>query len=715
MSLGSGEEERGWPIWRPLGGVAAAAVALIVVLLLLGQCGGSNARANPLCAPDAVPEKTVDARREQATATREALREQGREPTARALGSGADTSLTATRATPNTAPSVAAPGSPAAPSATVLPPTPAVPEGGADLAAALAAADGSQAPFFTQNDPLWGGEEYDHSITAPNGCPGPNMANCGCALTSVTNVMAADGVEVMPDGEELNPSSVNAWASADAQQLSDGSIVSRGFSPGGNVNWNMALAISGGARTYAAGNGLPEQPLVGLAFVGGAGKEQVTADLAEGRPVILSTPRQSHWFTAQGLDAGGTWLFWDPFYKEQIRKGNDFGPTSIHYESDRPEAGAVRRSVVISTRAKGLKVRDRQGMLLPVVKRVSWEDPTCENEGAPDFDLNQVYLPVDEEDVTIEVEDDGPTAVVIHDYGSDGSVKITVHESEGDQTPTYGGGGRTPQASSSPTATPTATVTPEASPTPSPLAPPVTVPPPPSPVPPTPTATPDPPRPPANIALTAMPATAILCDDKDYAIIRAVVTDAGGKLVVDGTEVTWSVALGTVSLASPSTVNGIATSRVTPASSATTGVTVVVTAGQVQSSIRVNCRDTMPPVFGPSPPTADPMEIYETEGPTPCGDPSASWIRVVVFDAASVTATYNAGGQRRRTTLMREAPNSTVFVGWIGSFPYATVIPPTTFIWIGFNFTATDQADNQAFYSAPALLKLNNCTPFSGE
>jgi len=728
MEFETDDEERGWPIWRPLGGVAAAITALIIVLLVLTQCGGSSVRANPLCAPDAVPKQTVDARRDAATATREAQQNAGRVPTARPVGGPSETPAPSPTmvvpAAPATAPPSTAPGTPgttatATGAPTTAPsPTAAVPAGDEELEAALVAADGSEAPFFAQNDPQWGGEEYDHSLTAPNGCPGPYLANCGCALTAVTNVLAADGVTSMPDGQALNPSTVNAWASADAQVLNDGSIVSRGFAPGGNVNWNMALAISGGGRTFDVANNQPPQPVVGLEFVGGAGRDQVTADLAEGRPVILSTPRQSHWFTAEGLGSDGGWLFWDPFYTDQVRKGDAFGPASIHYDTDQPDTAVVRRSVVISTRAKNLKVTDRKGQTLPVVQRLSWEDPTCEHDGASDFTLNQVYLPEDAGPVTIEVSDDDPTAIVIHAYGSDGSVKITVHEADGDQKQDYDGGTATPRpsttATGTPTATPSVTETPSASPiAPSPTSPPpvVTTAPPPTQTP-TPTATPDLPGPPANITLSASPPS-IPCNNDDYSTITAVVTDARGRFVLDGTRVSFAVvALGSVNPVSASTNNGSASTRARGLSYSTSGVTVVATSGGAEASIRIDCEDSEPPSIGSV--AGVPPAIFETDGVycvPAAGYPITSQLRVTITDITTVaaTATYSVGTVPLTTvSLTRETPGGNIYVVTLGPFGTGTL---SSAVYMDIRIDAQDAAGNAAFKDADTTILVNDCNP----
>ena len=103
-----------------------------------------------------------------------------------------------------------------------------------------------------------------------------------------------------------------------------------------------------------------------------------------------------------------------------------------------------------------------------------------------------------------------------------------------------------------------------------------------------------------KVALTAAPAQ-IACDGSQTSSVTAKVTDSAGNNVADGTDVTFSVvALGTSNPIKVKTVGGSASSTITPLSGSTAGVTVVVTAGDAQSSIRVDCSLPIPPTAVPA-------------------------------------------------------------------------------------------------------------------
>jgi len=100
---------------------------------------------------------------------------------------------------------------------------------------------------------------------------------------------------------------------------------------------------------------------------------------------------------------------------------------------------------------------------------------------------------------------------------------------------------------------------------------------------------------PASIVLSADPAE-IACDGTATSIVTAVIADSAGNPVAQNTKVNFSVvALGTANPINTFTLNGIATSVITPLSNASAGVTVIVTAGDssigtvVQASTRVDC------------------------------------------------------------------------------------------------------------------------------
>ena len=82
--------------------------------------------------------------------------------------------------------------------------------------------------LFKQDDPLWAMAIYDH---ADSWTDHPEMSNWACALNSVAMLLRAYGYYSLPNGDEINPLSLNQWLI----EQGDGYIAN------GLVNW---LAIS---------------------------------------------------------------------------------------------------------------------------------------------------------------------------------------------------------------------------------------------------------------------------------------------------------------------------------------------------------------------------------------------------------------------------------------------------------------------------------------
>lgn len=106
---------------------------------------------------------------------------------------------------------------------------------------------------------------------------------------------------------------------------------------------------------------------------------------------------------------------------------------------------------------------------------------------------------------------------------------------------------------------------------------------------------------PASMTVTGTPGT-LACDGVTTTEVAATVLDANGNLVVNGTEVRFDVSvLGTANPIIAKTSDGVAKSTIAPlTSSVPQGVPVVVTAGNVQQSVLVQCSGAGVPPGGQS-------------------------------------------------------------------------------------------------------------------
>jgi len=303
--------------------------------------------------------------------------------------------------------------------------------------------DNNGAPFFAQSDPRWGGDEYARSTELPNGkdwC-GTTIEQCGCAMTSVSVMLAMYGLLNMPDGLALTPQSLNDWFNGAARKTDRG-WVSRGYIYG-DVIWAAANELSAEIAKVR-----PGAPTVRFARTGSGDEAEIRADLEAGRPVILEVP--GHWIAAVGLD-GDDILINDPFYRDRKTLDVYAGKvrSSVHYEPSQDLS-----SVVITAPADvRFKITDKQGRVVntgegtiqqpgdvinqipgaSVSQKAAWRDPTCiESAPPPDAGTNQVVLPGSRDDYTIEIVGTGtePASIAVHTYGRDGSSSIATIEGQ---------------------------------------------------------------------------------------------------------------------------------------------------------------------------------------------------------------------------------------------------------------------------------------------
>ncbi len=162
---------------------------------------------------------------------------------------------------------------------------PTAPPGGATF--------GDSALFF-QHDARWGAVEYARSTELPAGTDwcGVNIAQCGCAMTSVANILVLFDVLATPDGQELDPNSFNTWLNREAQLTPSGWI-----GPGyflGDIIWPDIQAFTAARRQID-----PNVPLIRYRGVGSGSRQELLTELQAGRPVILEL--QNHFVAAVGL------------------------------------------------------------------------------------------------------------------------------------------------------------------------------------------------------------------------------------------------------------------------------------------------------------------------------------------------------------------------------------------------------------------------------
>lgn len=152
-------------------------------------------------------------------------------------------------------------------------------------------------PYFSQTDPIWGQDEFDHASQFGSFFCGTTIAQCGCATTSAAMLLAYHGVTHSPSGEPTNPQTLNNWLKEN-----------NGYAFGA-LKWNSIASYSVAANK--------QNDTQKIAFVG-AGKANNYAaldlDLNAAKPAILNVPNH---FVLATKKTATTYNINDPFWQER--------------------------------------------------------------------------------------------------------------------------------------------------------------------------------------------------------------------------------------------------------------------------------------------------------------------------------------------------------------------------------------------------------------
>jgi hypothetical protein len=313
-------------------------------------------------------------------------------------------------------------------------------------AKALIDPSGNGAPFFAQNNALWGKQEYAKAADpefGPDWC-GTTIEQCGCAMTSVTTIMGLFEILTMPDGQALTPKTVNDWFNLEARKTPRG-WVSQGYIYG-DVIWTAANQLSGEiAKAH------PGSRTIRFVRTGSGSDEEIRNELKAGRPIVLEVP--GHWIAAVGLD-GDKILINDPYYRDRKTLDVYAGKvkSSVLFEPS-DDLSAVVFTAPADVR---FRITDKQGRVVGTLdtgsaedaekaavnqipgasysSREAWRDPSCVESAPPvGAGTNQVILPGKKEDYKIEIIDTEKkkTSVAVHTYDKNGTPSISTIENSG--------------------------------------------------------------------------------------------------------------------------------------------------------------------------------------------------------------------------------------------------------------------------------------------
>ena len=311
-------------------------------------------------------------------------------------------------------------------------------------------------PLFRQDDAAWAKDIYAAAGQAgPKSTCGKTLAQCGCGVTSMATILALLNLVTMPDGQPLNPGSLNKWFQQEAAQDGSG-WTSRGYAYG-DVVWSAANALSAQANRST-----PGAQRVRYLGAGSGADAEIKSALDAKIPVILEVP--GHYIAATGYE-GDKITISDPYYPDRktldVYKGKVLGSVLFQPADDLSAltitAGAEMR----------IRVTDPSGRVVGTVEGASgpeaetkakrdipgssytfkdaWRDPNCIESAPPaGAGVHQIHISAPAAGaykVEITNAKEGGTSAVMHIYDRDGNLRIQREEGTGNRTVTVQVGG----------------------------------------------------------------------------------------------------------------------------------------------------------------------------------------------------------------------------------------------------------------------------------
>ncbi len=203
-------------------------------------------------------------------------------------------------------------------------------------------------PYFSQNDPEWGSDEYDSASQYPWGS-NPSVERWGCAMTSAAMILRYYEHDSLPDGTELTPGTLNEWL----KDQPDGYYA-------GNTNW---LALT---RLSIENNAQDSSKTV-LEFSRNTKDDDVLIDeLKNDHPIILRVPEVNdfHFVVAKGISQNKFQIL-DPEWEDRT----DLSEYSDSYQSMRiftPSQTDLSYFMFATSPNVHLVLKDSNGNALPL-------------------------------------------------------------------------------------------------------------------------------------------------------------------------------------------------------------------------------------------------------------------------------------------------------------------------------------------------------------
>jgi hypothetical protein len=197
-------------------------------------------------------------------------------------------------------------------------------------------------PYINQNNPKWGNNIYDFANKwSPKD---PWIKSWGCALTSAAMVFKYFGINKMPDGNELNPQTLNTWLKNQTD----------GYLGNGNVSWYALTRLS---KLSKSKNNINFDALQYLH--GENSSSQLAIDINNHIPDILDVGK--HFVVGTGID-GDTFNINDPAYTSKHTLNDGYSNTFLSMRRFIPSHTDLSYIVITGNPDATITLTDKTGI-----------------------------------------------------------------------------------------------------------------------------------------------------------------------------------------------------------------------------------------------------------------------------------------------------------------------------------------------------------------
>ena len=154
-------------------------------------------------------------------------------------------------------------------------------------------------PLYKQTDVLWKDQVYDSATVWSPNTPGINA--WGCAMTSAVMIFRYHGITKLPDGQDLNPGTLNTWL----KNQNDGYV---------NTGWVNWLALTRLSKLAKSQNPAFTFDALEYSRIRGHDPVKLAEDIESNIPGILEVP--GHFIVGKGIH-GDSFKINDPYYDDR--------------------------------------------------------------------------------------------------------------------------------------------------------------------------------------------------------------------------------------------------------------------------------------------------------------------------------------------------------------------------------------------------------------